>query len=49
MVDVSTSGVKLTVAEGVAIVEVIVIVGDTVGVGVTRVSGASDKAINPIQ
>ena len=49
IVDVTTSGVKLAVTEGVVTVEVIVMVVVTVGVGVTRVSGARDRAINPIQ
>lgn len=47
MVDVTTSGVTLTVGEGVVPVALTVSVIE--GVGVTRVSGARERAIKPTQ
>jgi hypothetical protein len=48
MVDVA-SGVRLSVGEGVVPVAVTVKVVDAVAVGVTRVSGASERATKPTQ
>jgi hypothetical protein len=49
MVLVTTSGVRLSVGvTGVTVVSTVVVI-DTVAVGVTRVFGARERAINPTQ
>jgi len=48
-VDVTTSGVILSVGDGSVPVEVMVKVTMGVGVDVTRLSGAKERAIKPTQ